>query len=273
MSNAAKPFAFSQFVPGFDFLKSLTGGGAGGAVPGLPGLSNWVAPTLSVEELDKRINELKTVQYWLEQNVHALKATIQALEVQKMTLSTLQGMNVRMEDLANAFTRGTASAAAAMREAATAAAVPAAAPEAKPAAVQAPAPEPAPAEEVENEAADAQASQATSRTRGGQKADAAPAQGVVDTLQWWNSLTQQFQQIASNALQDAAQLRMPGVPGAAGPNAAAAPRGKGRSAAGKTAGAAAKAPSTAARKAAPSRGSRSRSSSAKPAAARKPGGR
>ena len=100
MSNAAKPFAFSQLVPGFDFLKSLTGGGAGGAVPGLPGLSSWVAPTLSVEELDKRINELKTVQYWLEQNVHALKATIQALEVQKMTLSTLQGMNVRMEDLA-----------------------------------------------------------------------------------------------------------------------------------------------------------------------------
>ena len=45
-----------------------------------------VAPTLSVEEVDKRIQELKTVQYWLEQNGHALKATIQALEVQKMTL-------------------------------------------------------------------------------------------------------------------------------------------------------------------------------------------
>ncbi|HZF82406.1 MAG TPA: PhaM family polyhydroxyalkanoate granule multifunctional regulatory protein, partial [Burkholderiaceae bacterium] len=118
MTEAAKPFAFSQLVPGFDFLKSLTGAAASGTVPGLPSLSNWVAPTLSVEELDKRINELKTVQYWLEQNVHALKATIQALEVQKMTLSTLRGMNVRMEDLANAFTRSTASAAAAVRDAA-----------------------------------------------------------------------------------------------------------------------------------------------------------
>ena len=102
MNDATSPFAFSQFVPGFDFLKNLAGGAnpGGGAVPGMPSLSSWVAPTLSVEEVDKRIQELKTVQYWLEQNGHALKATIQALEVQKMTLSTLRGMNVRMEDLA-----------------------------------------------------------------------------------------------------------------------------------------------------------------------------
>ncbi len=274
MSNAAKPFAFSQFVPGFDFLKSLTGGGAGGAVPGLPGLSNWVAPTLSVEELDKRINELKTVQYWLEQNVHALKATIQALEVQKMTLSTLQGMNVRMEDLANAFTRGTASAAAAMRDAATAAAVPAAAPEAKPAAAPTPAPEPAPAEEEEeedDEAADAQAPEATSRARGGKKADAAPAQGVVDTLQWWNSLTQQFQQIASNALQDAAQLRMPKVPGAAKGDAPAG-AGQARTVAGKKTPAARKPAAKAASKKTAA-ASRSTRAAAKPSAARKPGSR
>jgi hypothetical protein len=107
MSDTSKPFAFSQFVPGFDFLKNLAGGAAAspGAVPGLPSLSSWVAPTLSIEEVDKRIQELKTVQYWLEQNGHALKATIQALEVQQMTLSTLRGMNVRMEDLASVFTR------------------------------------------------------------------------------------------------------------------------------------------------------------------------
>ena len=65
MSNTSKPFDFSQFVPGFDFLKNLAGGAAAGSgagsVPGMPSLASWVAPTLSVEEVDKRIQELKTV--------------------------------------------------------------------------------------------------------------------------------------------------------------------------------------------------------------------
>lgn len=184
MSDASKPFAFSQFVPGFDFLKNLAGGSTTpSAVPGLPSLSNWVAPTLSVEEVDKRIQELKTVQYWLEQNGHALKATIQALEVQKMTLSTLRGMNVRMEDLASAFTRPAAPAPApAFRTEAPAAAP---APEAAPEAEEAPAPTPA--------------------------AAAADGAGVVDPLQWWGALTQQFQQIASSALQDASHLTVPAM--------------------------------------------------------------
>ncbi len=38
---------------------------------------------------------------------------------------------------------------------------------------------------------------------------AEPASGVVDPLKWWGSLTQQFQQIAASALQDAAHLKMP----------------------------------------------------------------
>jgi hypothetical protein len=201
MSDASKPFAFSQFVPGFDFLQSLAGGAAGSAstVPGMPSLSNWVAPTLSVEEVDKRIQELKTVQYWLEQNGHALKATIQALEVQKMTLSTLRGMNVRMEDLANAFTRQATAPAAA--------APPPPAPE----------PEPEPADEPEDEPEDieAEAPVAAAKHDGPGKTSATgagasdAAGGVVDPLQWWGALTQQFQQIASSALQDASQLKMP----------------------------------------------------------------
>jgi hypothetical protein len=190
MSDASKPFAFSQFVPGFDFLQSLAGGAAGSAstVPGMPSLSNWVAPTLSVEEVDKRIRELKTVQYWLEQNGHALKATIQALEVQKMTLSTLRGMNVRMEDLANAFTRQ------------------ATAPAASPAPSPAPEPEDEP-EELEAEAAPEGNGRGKASATGAASSDAAG--GVIDPLQWWGALTQQFQQIASSALQDASQLKMP----------------------------------------------------------------
>lgn len=196
MSNASQPFDFSQFVPGFDFLKNLAsgaaGGSGGGAVPGLPGLASWVAPTLSVEEVDKRIQELKTVQYWLEQNGHALKATIQALEVQKMTLSTLRGMNVRMEDIANAFTKQAAAVA--------------------PAAAAAPV---EPEVEAEPEAEPEEEAPAPARKARSKPASSAAASagngGVVDPMQWWGSLTEQFQQIASSALQDAAQLKVPAM--------------------------------------------------------------
>ena len=87
--------AFTRLVPGFDFLQGLVKN-AGSA---LPNIGQWIAPTLNPEELEKRIEELRTVQFWLEQNARMLGATIQALEVQRMTLSTLKTMNVQMEDL------------------------------------------------------------------------------------------------------------------------------------------------------------------------------
>src|SRR3954454_1549882 len=93
-------FGFGKLVPGFDFLQNL----AKGAAKTMPSLQSWVAPTLNVEELDKRISELKAVQFWLDQNGKALAATIQALEVQKMTLATLRGMNFSMAELASALT-------------------------------------------------------------------------------------------------------------------------------------------------------------------------
>ena len=98
---------FGKLVPGFDFFKNLSAQSAASAPPAMPGmaqLGGWVAPTLNVEELDKRIAELKAVQFWLDQNAAALKATIQALEVQKMTLTALRGMNVNMNEMAQAFT-------------------------------------------------------------------------------------------------------------------------------------------------------------------------
>ena len=187
----SKPFAFSQFVPGFDFLQNLAErrclAGAS-AVPGMPSLSSWVAPTLSVEEVDKRIQELKTVQYWLEQNGHALKATIQALEVQKMTLSTLRGMNVRMEDLASAFTRtAAASATASAPTAASAAPAPS---------HRAAAPEPSRMWKKTTEDAEADEPSAAKSKPANAAGAAADGAGVVDPLQWWGALTQQFQQIA-----------------------------------------------------------------------------
>ena len=158
-------FGFGKFVPGFDFLQNLgqaANPGAKGSPQGMPNMASWVAPTLNVEELDKRIQELKTVQFWLEQNTNALKATIQALEVQKMTLSTLQGMNVNMAEMAKAFT--------------------------------AKMPDLQPDSQPEAKAAEPQ-----------QEAAKGPA---VDPMQWWGSLTQQFQNIAAAAVKDVAAKAM-----------------------------------------------------------------
>jgi hypothetical protein len=99
-------FSFTKLVPGFEFLQGLAKS-AGAALPGmsnLPGIGQWVAPTLNPEEIEKRISELRTVQFWLEQNARMLGATIQALEVQRMTLSTLKTMNVQMGDLRESLT-------------------------------------------------------------------------------------------------------------------------------------------------------------------------
>lgn len=111
MSNSDSS-GFGQFVPGFEFLQKLA---QGGQTP----MSGWLAPTLDPKALDKRIEELKAVQFWLDQNATALKATLQALEVQKMTLAALGSMNVNLNDLA-AKTRAAAAPPAAGQAAAAA---------------------------------------------------------------------------------------------------------------------------------------------------------
>lgn len=183
------PFGFERFVPGFDFLQNLAKGAAGG-VSSMPGLGNWIAPTMQVEDLQKRIDELKAVQFWLDQNSRALTATVQALEVQKMTLSTLKGMNVSMGDLASAFQRNAAEALQKVTEAP-------AKPEAvAPASAFASTPSPAPAAEPP----------AAPTAPGSSHAAEVPAAsaGLIDPLQWWSALTTQFQQIAASALKDTA---------------------------------------------------------------------
>jgi hypothetical protein len=108
-SNTDDPLGFAKFVPGFDFLQGLSKGAAqssNAASPASAAFNQWFTPSLSAEDLDKRIGELKTVQFWLEQNTRALAATIQALEVQKMTLATLKSMNFPMP---SAFTQPASS--------------------------------------------------------------------------------------------------------------------------------------------------------------------
>lgn len=194
---------FAKLVPGFDFLQGLVKN-AGSA---LPNIGQWVAPTLSPEELQKRIDELKTVQFWLEQNARMLGTTIQALEVQKMTLSTLKTMNVQMTDLRDAMkvapiaSAGSAASAAAGSVAnsfgadalmqAARSAMGNLGGSAKAAAEPAPEPEPAPAPRARPQAAPAEP-------------PAVAASGVVDPMQWWGALTKQFTQLAATAMKDSA---------------------------------------------------------------------
>lgn len=218
MSDLHGPFDFGKFIPGFDFLQSMAASGQGAAGP-VSALQHWVAPTVNVEELDKRITDLKAVLFWLEQNGTALKATIQALEVQKMTLATLAGMNLSMAEVAKAFTlpaqRGAADAHAAAANAGAAAPEHwpfATAPAPQPAEPPAPEPTLAPApavaaEEVAaampEEAPEPAAKPARQRKAAAPQAGAPAAPGLADPMQWWGALTQQFQQIAANALRDA----------------------------------------------------------------------
>jgi hypothetical protein len=192
MSDSASS-GFGKFVPGFDFLQNLAKG-ASHSIPQMPNLANWVAPSLNPEELEKRIEELKAVHFWLEQNSRALGATIQALEVQKMTLATLQGMNFNLGDVANAFKLKAADSVAQGMQRVTETAESAA--------------------RTVSDAATAVGSaarKATAKPPGARKAapsdaaakPAAGASSLVDPLQLWGALTQQFQQIAATALKDA----------------------------------------------------------------------
>ena len=174
-------FDFSQFVPGFDFLKNLQ---SQGAATGM-GPSSWVAPTLDPQELDKRIQELKAVQFWLNQNTQAIAATIQALEVQRMTLKTLQDMNLSMGDWAQSLK---------------------AKPSAWPSGVSAFAAKPDTADSAtpsSSPSPKAKASRAAAKKPKASQANAsAPA---VDPMQWWGALTEQFQHIAQKTMSDMQQ--------------------------------------------------------------------
>ena len=55
----------------------------------VPGMT---MPSLSPEEINKQITDLKAVESWLQLNMNMLRSSIQALEMQSATLSTLQTM-------------------------------------------------------------------------------------------------------------------------------------------------------------------------------------
>lgn len=167
MANAQPPN-----IPGtevmtdtLDFIKNLWGSMS---VPGMniPGIT---APTLSVDELDKKINDLKAVEVWLNLNTSMLRGSIQALEIQRGTIATLKSMGA---SFAAAVQQPNASEKSLFESVPFASAFfqqPAAATPEKsaPAAVEEP---------------------------------AAPGEAAPNPAAWWNLMQDQFQQAVTNAM-------------------------------------------------------------------------
>ena len=59
--------------------------GPGGLASSLP-----MAPPMNVEDLERRIAELRSVENWLRMNLSMLSSTIQGMEVQRSTINTLR---------------------------------------------------------------------------------------------------------------------------------------------------------------------------------------
>jgi len=177
MSNPQMPH-----IPGaavmtdtLDFVKSLWGS------MGVPGISipGIAAPTLSVDDLDKKISELKAVESWLNLNATMLRSSIQALEVQRGTIAALKSMG---QSLAAAVQQAPHNDPFA-KTAAPAAAKPA--PEAAKPAAEAAKPADKPAADAKPAAHD------TASTAANQMANPAA---------WWNLLQEQFAQAVSTAM-------------------------------------------------------------------------
>jgi hypothetical protein len=66
----------------------------------MPGM---VTPTFDVDELDKRIKDMKAVEGWLRMNLSMLQMTIQGLEMQRSTLGAVQAMGQMASDAAKSM--------------------------------------------------------------------------------------------------------------------------------------------------------------------------
>ena len=89
-----------------NFMRNMWGN-MGFSLPGM------VTPTFDVEELDKRITDLKAVEGWLRMNLSMLQMTIQGLEMQKSTLTAVKTMSTMAANAHRNMTAGEGEAAAA----------------------------------------------------------------------------------------------------------------------------------------------------------------
>jgi hypothetical protein len=171
-------------------------GAAQGAGSPLSTMSDMMTPLLSVEELDKRITDMRAVEQWLKLNLSMLQSAIQGLEVQRATLSTLRAFGAFAQASMAQPAQGTTSGAP------TQASAPWGAKPAEPPARN------------EAQAADG----ASKEQQGGTAPQAAP----FDASAWWNLLQSQFNQLAAFAM---AQPGVAGTPGTGTDTSDATPGG------------------------------------------------
>lgn len=155
-----------------EFVKNLWGSMK------IPGMA---MPSISPEEIDKQIADLKAVESWLQMNMNMLRGSIQALEVQSATLSALRSMSETFAQAASDVTGGSGASGAA----ATAAA------DDKPL-FESPF---ASARSHEAEPAD------DAESHAGHQADpAGMAAPFANPAVWWNAVQDQFQQAVNQAM-------------------------------------------------------------------------
>ena len=198
MTNPAMPNlpGFGAIAESMEMVRNMWGGASAPGI-GIPGM---VMPSLSVEDINKQIADLKAVESWLTLNMNMLRGTIQALEVQSATISTLRSMG---ESLSASVKSATPSAAAAAPSAFSypfgmtppAAAAPNAR-EPMPASAVPPAPEPT--ADAEPPAKDPK----PARKSAGAKSAAMPAFAapLANPAAWWTMLQDQFKQAVGTAM-------------------------------------------------------------------------
>ncbi|WP_133649968.1 PhaM family polyhydroxyalkanoate granule multifunctional regulatory protein [Paraburkholderia flava] len=179
------------------FGTSFPGGQPGAAQslgPSLSMMSDMMAPLTNVEELDKRITDMRAVEQWLKLNLNMLQSAIQALEVQRATLATLRAFGA-------SFAQPSAGAGAS----------PSPSPWSSPASGSPFAkkdPEPAGASASASASSESSASSKAAESSEGAEGGAQSGQ-AFDTSGWWNLLQSQFNQLAQFA------MTQPGAQGAA----------------------------------------------------------
>ncbi len=91
-----------EFNQSLEMFKTMWGQGATGQAGQFPFTTDAskaasgfgsAFPGMDIEELEKRIKDLKSVENWLNLNLNILKSTIQGLEVQHATMMALKSFS------------------------------------------------------------------------------------------------------------------------------------------------------------------------------------